>query len=129
MNTTTISRQAFKFAITGILNTGIDFAIFFTLIYVVSVHFAVANTVAFLIAVTVSYIINKNWTFSDQNSGHKILSEWIHFTVISIGGFILATTLLFILDPYIHVGAAKIIATGASFIWNFTLTRFYLWKN
>ena len=92
-------------------------------------HYIFANLLAFLVAVTVSYTVNKHWTFAEQSSNHTLLNEWIRFAVISGGGFIVATSILFLLEPVLSLIFAKIVATGASFVWNFPLVRFYLWKH
>jgi len=129
MNTRTLSRQALKFGATGLLNTGVDFLAFFSLIYAVDAHYILANLLAFLLAVSVSYVVNKHWTFAEQTSSHAPLNEWLRFTVISGGGFLVATCVLFLLTPFLSLVLTKIGATGASFAWNFTLVRFYLWKH
>lgn len=129
MAATTFSGQALRFAVTGILNTALDFAVFSALVFVADLHIIAANAVAFLVAVSFSYIVNKKWTFSGRSSGQNMLSEWIRFIVISVGGFILATVILYMLVPMLPVLVAKIIATGASFLWNFLLVRFHIWKH
>ncbi len=129
MSAATLSRQAIRFAVTGVLNTGLDFAVFSALVFLIDLNIFIANTAAFLVAVSFSYTVNKVWTFSGQSSGHTVLSEWIRFTVISVGGFLLATLVLYLLVPALPIMIAKIIATGASFLWNFLLVRFHLFKH
>lgn len=128
MDVRLLSRQIMKFGATGLLNTGVDFLVFFSLIYAAHIHYIFANLLAFLVAVTVSYAINKNWTFAGQSSNHNLVNEWIRFTIISVGGFLVATGVLLLTEPILSLVIAKILATGASFIWNFTLVRFHLWK-
>lgn len=129
MTATTFSGQALRFAVTGVLNTALDFTVFFTLIYLFDFHIIGANSVAFLIAVSFSYAVNKIWTFSGRISGRSLASEWMRFTVISVGGFLLATLVLYLLVPALPVLIAKSIATGVSFLWNFLLVRFHIWKH
>jgi len=129
MTQKTVAQHALRFAATGLLNTAIDFAIFSILVFEVQVHIVAANILAFLGAVTVSYFVNKFWTFSDRTSGRGRLHEWISFIIISIGGLILATIALYLLAQFLPVMVAKVIATGASFTWNFLLVRTHLWKH
>lgn len=125
----TTSLQASKFAVIGVANTATDFAIFSFLLYVVGSGLIFSNIIAFLVAVSFSYVANKNWTFQGYSSNSSNWTEWVIFLVISLGGLIVATSLLVFLSDYVHVLIAKVIATGGSFIWNFLLVKKGLWRN
>lgn len=60
--------QFIKFNMVGLLNTAIDFAVFFLLIWL-STHYAVAQAVAYLAGMVNSYIWNKAFTFKASTAG------------------------------------------------------------
>lgn len=57
-----------RFCITGVVVTGIHAAIAATLIAGFGVAPYVANAIAFLVATTVSYVVNTQWSFSARLS-------------------------------------------------------------
>src|SRR3989338_10168961 len=83
-------RQLGRFAIVGVLNTIVDFAIFNLLISYVGVAEGILADVfkgiSFVVAVVNSYYWNKYWTFQVKE---KVKSEVLEFLMISLVGFAL----------------------------------------
>jgi putative flippase GtrA len=52
-----------RYALVGILNTAVHAAVFAWCVRIVKLRMVTGNTLAFLVAVTVSFLINSLWTF------------------------------------------------------------------
>jgi putative flippase GtrA len=79
-------RRAMRFALTGIVVTGVHFVIAITFIELIMPTPPLANGVAFAFATVASYLINTIWSFSGRLHG-RTLSRFI---AVSIVGFLLA---------------------------------------
>lgn len=83
-----IFRQLGRFAVVGVLNTVLDFAVLNVLINLSQVsEGSLANAfkgISFIVAVVNSYYWNKYWTFEFKQ---RVKSEFLQFFVISAIGF------------------------------------------
>jgi putative flippase GtrA len=139
-----IAKQFTKFFVVGVLNTGIDFAIFNTEMWLSGIHsgrmLVVFNILSFSVAVTNSYFMNKRWTFEgkqvDGDAKEAVkLSQFVGVSLVgmSINSLIIYVFTAFIpamfgLSPQLWVNVAKIFATGASMIWNFVGYKLWVFK-
>lgn len=117
-----------RFGAIGIINTGLDFGLFFVLkafgLPVISANL-ISTTVAFLF----SFIANKKYTFRTQ--GTNVRREFILFVVVTLFGLwvIQNIVMTLVLSALEHSGFhstmtvlfAKSIATAASLVWNYSL--------
>jgi putative flippase GtrA len=128
-----IIRQFLKFAVIGVINTGVDFGILNLLVWITDTSkddpkLIFLNIISFSIAVVNSYWLNKKWAFQDQGSGDTG-KKFSKFLIVSIIGVAINTTVLkfisanvdplFGLNDQLWINVAKIVATGISLIWNF----------
>jgi len=67
-----ITRRALRFAITGLLATGLHAVVAIVFIKQILNVPAIANGVAFVVATLVSYILNTMWTFSHLLQGRTL---------------------------------------------------------
>lgn len=123
-----LKSEKLRFALVGVVNTSVDFVILFVLARVMGVPVVVANMVSTIIAVGVSYVLNKKAVFKNvDKQGVALVIAFVAVTLAGLWGLqslvIVAITALFA-----HTGdqawvllLAKVIATVASLIWN------YLW--
>lgn len=136
-------KQFSKFFIVGIINTGIDFAILNTEILVTGITsgsmLIFLNVFSFSVAVVNSYYMNKYWTFEDKRpDGEKApvkFSQFIGVSIVGISinslivyGFTTFVPILFGFSPQLWINVAKIIATGASLVWNFIGYKLWVFK-
>jgi putative flippase GtrA len=134
--------QLLRFAVVGVLNTGIDFAILNILSYFTHITSGTGiiplKGVAFLAANINSYLINKKWTFKDNTSGEgaKKFSTYLAVSVvgalINLGAVYLITTYVppvFGLNKSLWLNAANLVATGLSLIWNFVGYKLIVFRN
>lgn len=127
-----LAAQFLRFAVVGVLNTGIDFALLNILSYLTNItdgaRIIPLKGIAFLAANVNSYFINKRWTFKDSTGGQgaKQFSVYLSVSIIgaliNIGAVFLITTYIpavFGMSDKLWLNAANLVATGLSLIWNF----------
>jgi putative flippase GtrA len=112
--------QLAKFCVVGGIGYVINLAVYATLIHV-GVHYLLAATCSFLVAVTSNYTLNRLWTFHDRR-GH-VGVQGMRFFVVSIaclGANLLALHVLITLDIGKLVGQAVAImlVTPLNFVGN-----------
>ncbi len=122
--------QKIRFVIVGLVNTGVDFSILFLLIALFSLPAVVANMGSTIIALAVSYALNKRAVFGDNSA--KSIRQIVTFVTITLFGLwvlqgIVIMGLPTLLWMFYGVGdgtalfIAKLIAIAVSLVWN------YLW--
>jgi dolichol-phosphate mannosyltransferase len=77
--------QLLKFSVVGATGTAVNFAVYTTLVKGAAVHYLLAATISFLVAVTSNYLWNRHWTFRGMRG---------HFAYQGLRFFIVATILL-----------------------------------
>lgn len=112
------------FAVVGVINTGLDVAIFSLLYYIFSLPLLVANSCGYLIAATNSFILNKYWTFSESSNHGQTHRQFVLFIALGLLGLALSNIVVWSLSAYISEIAAKLWSVGVLFIWNFGTSRF-----
>jgi len=145
-----IGIKAASFAIIGVVNTLIDFGVFllarelfrspfFTAVLGQTAEFCQcgtadklalipANVVAWAVAVSGSYILNSLVTFSVESGRQLRLKAFASFVASGIAGLIANTTTVYVLSYFIPEVAAKICAIAASFLVNFSLSHFVVFR-
>lgn len=69
----------FKFALVGVLNTGLTIAVIFLLKYLFSANDVLANFIGYVFGLACSYFLNKKWTF---NHSGEFISTAIKFLMV-----------------------------------------------
>jgi hypothetical protein len=123
-----ISSQLIKFALVGITGMGLDFGTTWLLKEKVKINKFIANASGFSIAVVNNFILNKYWTFDNQNP--IATEQFVKFLVISIVGLGINSLLLFILLKKIkgNFYLVKLVVIGLVFFWNFSANYLYTFK-
>ncbi|MBV1904494.1 MAG: GtrA family protein [Pseudomonadales bacterium] len=119
-------RQIRRFLIVGLINTGIGLSIIWSLMYF-GFSAVTANVIGYIVGGTVSFNLNRLWTFAASNSDALtvgrfflsfIASYCVNFTVLSLG---LSHT---VISPYILQCIAA-VAYSVSF---FLLSRYFVFN-
>lgn len=127
--------KAMSFALIGVINSLIDFAVFlFMLRYVTEplpgerLDLIAANVVAWAVAVSGSYVMNSYVTFAAE-SGRKLRwKAFLTFAAAGILGAIGSTATLVIAAEFLPVVVAKILAIGVAFVINFSMSHFVVFR-
>ncbi len=64
-------KQAFRFGLVGILNTAVDYIVFYIMLTFLDVDKSISQFFATAVAMCGSYIANKNWTFGEKGRANK----------------------------------------------------------
>jgi len=121
--------QFLKFIIIGILNTLVNLIIFYLFTEIFNVYYMVAAVLAFLFAVTNSYLFNKTWTFKEKLK-YKTSSRYIKFFIISIIALSFNLALLYLLVEYFkfNIFIAQLAGVFLNFLINFFGNKLWTFK-
>jgi putative flippase GtrA len=123
-----IALKAISFAFVGVVNTLIDFSIFWTAATYLKWPLVPANVLAWLVAVSFSYAMNSFTTFGPE-SGHALRwRDYGTFIASGVAGMVCSTATLFALSYVLPVLAAKLISILVSFVVNFSLSHFVVFR-
>lgn len=120
--------QRVRFAVVGVANTAVDFAMFL-LLNGLGFHIVLANIMSTSVALIFSYIANRKYTFNSQSA--KLGREVVAFLAVTLFGLwviqpiIITSTVdrFYELVPLSDIALilAKALATVATLIWNYLL--------
>ena len=116
-----------RFGLVGVVNTFIDFVVFVLLYRLTGIDPLLCNGIAFLVAVTNSYLMNHHWTFRDTGSTLSF-KAYIRFVVLNTGGLLIGTLAIVLLGEYMPLELAKLIAAGLTLIWNYTCSKMFVFN-
>jgi putative flippase GtrA len=148
-----LSLKAISFALIGVVNTAVDYSVFLAARAVFSrlpaaqalfdsvsascrcadpttVSLIAANMVSWTIAVTGSYVLNSSITFAAE-SGRKLRwRSYLIFIASGVVGWLANTAVLVFAAQVLHlpVWVAKAVAILASFVVNFSLSHFVVFR-
>ncbi len=112
-------RRAATFVAVGAVNTIIDVAAFACFYQLAGLDVISSNVLAFLIAVTNSYIMNFLITFADRHSGRGTIRSFARFLLVAVISLCVSTIIVYLCSIFMHPLFAKLIATGASTVINY----------
>lgn len=102
--------QLAKFCVVGAIGYAINLGIYAGLLHA-GVHYLVAATCSFLVAVTNNYIWNRQWTFRDRRRG--VAAQGVRFFVVSLASL---GANLGVLHVLITVGSGKLVAQAIAIV-------------
>ena len=145
-----ITLKAASFALVGLVNTVVDFGVFllarefFRLPFFIDLFDRLADTcrcgaaeklalipanvVSWAVAVSGSYVLNSLITFSAESGRQLRVKSYLSFVASGIAGLIANTTTVYVLSYFISEIAAKACAIAASFMVNFSLSHFVVFR-
>ena len=125
-----VALKAASFALVGVVNSLVDFGVFSLGYYYLGLPIVAANTLAWIVAVTGSYVMNSTITFAHE-SGRKLSSRsYLGFALSQAAGFLANTVTVWCLVELASVPAwaAKVAAIFVSFAVNFSLSHFLVFR-
>jgi dolichol-phosphate mannosyltransferase len=102
--------QLGKFCAVGVVGYGVNLAVYATLLDG-GLHYLLAATCSFLVAVTSNYALNRLWTFRDRRGG--VAAQGMRFFVVSLAS--LGANLL-VLHVLITFGAGKLVGQALAIV-------------
>src|SRR4029078_5510522 len=117
-----------SFAMIGVGNALVDFAVFAFAYKLLNLPIVPSNVLAWLVAVSGSYVMNTMITFRTESGKRLRRSDYLKFVASGILGVCAATTTLVVLSFYVHVFVAKLVSILVSFGANFTMSHFIVFR-
>lgn len=114
-----------RFAITGVLNTAVDFGIF-TVLGFFGVNIYLSQGISYSCGILNSYIINRSWTFQTKEGFFS--RQLLKFLIVNLALLFMSMGILYLLcDVFtLHRLLAKLIATGFTVVAGFILNRIWV---
>jgi putative flippase GtrA len=123
-----ITLKAASFGAIGVLNTLVDLGVFLTAYRFFKLPLVPANVLAWLVAVSGSFVMNSFITFAAESGRRLAWRSYGAFVASGIAGVIANTATLVLASFWIPVLAAKLLAIAASFVVNFSLSHFVVFR-
>jgi putative flippase GtrA len=125
-----LTLKAASFAVVGVVNTLVDYGVFLCGYYLLSLPLIPANVLAWLVAVSGSYVMNSFTTFAAESGRELRWRSYGKFVASGLAGVIVNTATLVVASSWIElpVPAAKLLAIAASFVVNFSLSHFLVFR-
>jgi putative flippase GtrA len=121
-------QKILRFALIGVGNTLVDFSVFTIAYKVVGLPIVASNVVAWLVAVTGSYVLNTYITFHVESGRLLRYRDYLTFAASGVLGMVMTTAVLLLLSLYVHVMVAKAISILVGFAVNFTMSNLVVFR-
>jgi len=131
----TLLRKAISFGLIGLVNTAVDLAVFMFGFKLLGLPLVPANVLSWFIAITGSYVMNSFITFAAE-SGRQLtwrsygtyVASGVVGVIANTATLVAAASLLQPVLPGINVLTAKLLAIGVSFVVNFSMSHFVVFR-
>ena len=120
--------KALSFAIVGVVNSAVDFGVFSFAYYYLGLPIITSNVMSWAVAVSGSYVMNSMTTFARESGRALSFKAYAGFAASQIAGLIANTATVFIASHFVEVWVGKLFAIGASFLVNFSLSHFVVFR-
>ncbi len=120
--------KATSFALVGVVNTAIDLAVFVFAYNYLHLSLIPANVMAWFVAVTFSYALNSTFTFAAESGRQLRWRDYGTFVASGVVGVVANTATLVLVSYVAPVWVAKALAIGVSFLVNFTMSHFVVFR-
>jgi len=118
--------QIARFTVVGIAATASHYVVLIALVELARMGPVLATTIGYAIGTTVSYVLNRRFTFK---SDAPVASSFLKFaTLYAIGAVLNGAILGYLVAQGLWYIAAQVIATGIVLVWNFLSARFVVFR-
>jgi putative flippase GtrA len=118
-----------KFGAVGMSGMAVDFGITFLCKEKIKINKYFANTLGFFSAASSNFILNRVWTF--QNNNPDIAGQYLNFLLFSIIGVLISNTIIYLVHGRYRWNFyfAKLISIGVVLFWNFFASYFFTFNS
>lgn len=117
-----------SFGLIGLCNAAVDFGIFTLAYQTFELPIVPANVIAWLVAVSCSYVMNTMITFRAESGRVLRRKDYATFVASGFLGMVANTATLLALSRFMPVYASKIGAIFTAFIVNFAMSHFVVFR-
>lgn len=117
--------QLFRFVVVGVIATCVDAGLYFAEIRLLGMDYDVSKAISFLFGTTVSFLLNRAWTFEASNADHTATRRFLVLYAVTfllnvaVNRLVLWTLLPTGLSKDLVEPTAVVVATACSTITNF----------
>jgi len=121
-------KKFFKFGVTGVINTAIDWGLFTLCVKVLTLPAVIAYIIGYTVSTVFSFFVNKNWTFGKRKNYNK--AETFRFIAVNLTSLSLSTFGVYLLhniagnDEFI----AKLIMAVPTILINYFGNKLFVFK-
>ena len=123
-----VAVKAISFGLIGVINSAVDFGVFSLGYYYFGLSILASQLIAWVIAVTGSYVMNSTITFAAESGRRLEARAYATFVFAQVAGFLANTATVLVASLFMPVWVGKLLAIGASFAVNFSLSHFVVFR-
>lgn len=118
-----------KYALVGIVGTAIDVGSLYVFVDILHIPVLVATAGSFLLAAVNNFVLNKFWTF--QNNNRAVRKQFIKFLIVSSVGLLLTEACMAVLVFALTLWyiASKLVTSAIVLAWNFLANKYWTFKD
>lgn len=120
--------KAMSFASIGVVNTLVDLGLFLLALKYLTASLVVANVLSWTVAVSGSYVMNSFITFAAESGRRLTPRTYVAFVASQVLGLAASTGTLVAAAMVMPVLYAKLLAIGAAFLVNFSMSHFVVFR-
>ncbi len=125
-------KQFFKFCVVGATGVPMNLTVLYSLVEWVHLWYILSAAIAFCVAVTSNYILNKIWTFRDKTTKKAaVVGSYLKFISVSLVGLGINLTILFTLVDFFHIWYifSQLIGILGAALWNYWGSKTWAFKH
>jgi putative flippase GtrA len=117
-----------SFAVVGVVNSLVDLGVFSLAYFYFEAPLVFSNVVAWSCAVTGSYVLNSFTTFARESGRALGFTVYVRFIASQVAGLLVNTATIVVASYVMPVLIGKLLAIFASFLVNFSLSHFVVFR-
>lgn len=122
--------QAVRFLTVGSITFLCEYIVFYVLYIFVHWNLLLANSLSFIVGLSISFMLNRIWAFKEDNYQRKFHHQALIYIVLALSNLVINNLIVSGLkaaglDPRI----GKIIAIATIAVWNFMVYKYIIFKS
>lgn len=125
--TTQKFRHLILYGIIGTFSSGLDFAVFTSLVEFAELQYIVANGISVFIGIVTSFCLNRKYNFKVED---QVLKRFLIFLSVGLSGLVLSNIILYVcIDKlFMHKIISKVVAIVLVVFFQFLANKFITFK-
>ena len=121
--------EFFKFICVGLAGTILHLAVLYIFTEFFGIYYIISSIFGFCLGVTNNFILNKIWTFKEKLN-HGVVKKYYRYFILNVIILFINLFILYSLTEFLQMYyiLSQIIAVGFSFLINFFISKFWIFK-
>lgn len=118
-----------RYVVVGGIAAVADLSVLYVAAVQIQVHYLTAGLIAFLVGLTINYILSVTWAFRHRSVENRLV-EFAIFAAVGVAGLGLNEAVLYLFTGLLalHVMLSKLVAVATVFMWNFGARKLILFR-